>query len=182
MKAYLVAHIFLLPFLIFTILAPFGYPLLGAALGTVIGIVACSMRYGTKIPPAFMTAQVLGVLVVLLILLITPALRETDALAIVFSFLAGGAMVSAFQGKPWTAELSAADVGDFANHPAFIKSNMAFSIMWMLIFAWFAFANWQELSPIYRWVPMILGGLITVVGPKILMNIGIKRGIVPPPK
>jgi arginine exporter protein ArgO len=90
--------------------------------------------------------------------------------------------VSIRQGRPWTAELSAADVGEFAQHPAFIKSNMMFSVMWMLIFAWFAFANWQELSAIYRWVPMILGGVITVIGPKLLMRIGVKRGVVPPQK
>lgn len=182
MKAYLVAHIFLLPFLVFTILAPFGFPLLGAALGTAIGVVACAMRYGAKIPPAFMAAQVLGVLTVLVILLLKPDLKETNALAIVFSFLAVGALISVLKRKPWTAELSAAEVGDFATHPAFIKSNIMFSAMWMLIFGWFAFANWQELAPIFRWVPMIVGGIITIVGPKVLMNIGIKRGIVPPKK
>lgn len=180
MKAYLVAHVFLLPFLIFTILAPFGYPLLGATLGVVTGLAACAMRYGAKIPPVFMAAQVLGVFTVVIILLLKPDLRETNGLAIVFSFLAGGALISVLQRKPWTAELSAADVGDFATHPAFIKSNILFSAMWMLIFGWFAFANWQELSPWFRWVPMIVGGIITVVGPKVLMNIGIKRGIVPP--
>ena len=84
MKVYLVAHIFLLPFLVFTILAPFGYPLLGAGLGVAIGLVACAMRYGAKFPPAFMTAQVLGVLVVLVVLLLKPDLRETNGLAIVF--------------------------------------------------------------------------------------------------
>jgi len=180
MKAYLVAHIFLLPFLVFTILAPFGYPLLGAAFGVAIGLAACAMRYGAKIPPAFMAAQVLGVLTVFVLLLLKPDLKETNGLAIVFSFLAGGALVSVLQRKPWTAELSAADVGDFATHPAFIKSNIMFSAMWMMIFGWFAFANWQELSPWFRWVPMIAGGTVTIVGPKVLMNIGIKRGIVPP--
>ncbi|WP_170425035.1 hypothetical protein [Ruegeria arenilitoris] len=182
MKAYLVAHILLLPFLTFTVLAPFGFPLAGAVLGAVIGIVGCAVRYGAQFPPAFMAAQVLGVLTVTLVLLLGPGIRETDSLAIVFSFLAVGAFVSIRQGRPWTAELSAADVGEFAQHPAFIKSNMMFSVMWMLIFAWFAFANWQELSAIYRWVPMILGGVITVIGPKLLMRIGVKRGVVPPQK
>ena len=136
MKAYLVAHIFLLPFLVFTILAPFGFPLIGAALGVVIGVVACAIRYGAKVPPAFMAAQVLGVSTVLVFLLLRPELRETSALAIVFAFLAIGALISVLQQKPWTAELSAADVGDFATHPAFIKSNTMFSAMWMLIFGW----------------------------------------------
>ena len=77
--------------------------------------------------------------------------------------------------KPWTAELTAADVGEFASNLAFIRANQFFSGMWALIFAWFAFANWQELAPIYRWVPMILGGLVTSFGPKILMKIGVRR-------
>ncbi|KIC15701.1 hypothetical protein [Leisingera sp. ANG-DT] len=181
MKAYLHAHLLLSPFLIFTILAPLGFPLLGAILGATIGLATSALRYGATIPPAFMTAQILGVVGVLGALLVMPSLKETNALAIVFSFLAGGALVSVVQNKPWTAELSAGDVGDFAAHPAFIKSNIMFSVMWMMIFAWFALANWQVLSPIHRWVPMILGGVITVIGPKFLMNIGRKRGIVPPP-
>ncbi len=182
MKAYFTAHILLLPFLTFTVLAPFGFPLAGATMGAFFGIGGCAVRYGTKIPPAFMAAQVLGVLAATLILILNPEIRETSVLAIVFSFLAGGALLSVIQGKPWTAELSAAEVGEFAQHPAFIKSNVLFSVMWMLFFAWFAFANWQELSPMYRWVPMILGGVITVIGPKVLMKISVNRGIVPQPE
>ena len=182
MKAYLVAHMFLAPFIIFTILAPLGYPLAGAVLGFLVGLIFCANRYGLKLPPAFMATQVAGILIVLLTLLITPLLKETTALAILFTFLALGALISVVKYKPWTAELSAADVGDFANHPAFIKSNVFFSSMWMVIFAWFAYANWQELAPIFRWVPMILGGLVTIIGPKILMNIGIKRGLFDDPR
>ncbi len=49
--------------------------------------------------------------------------------------------------------------------------------MWAIIFAWFAYANWQELQPMFRWIPMIVGALITILGPQILINIGIKRGL-----
>jgi len=181
MKEYLAAHLLLAPFLVFTILAPFGYPLPGAVLGTLIGCLSCAKRYGLTLPPVFMGAQVLGVGVVLICLLLRPDLKETTGLALVFAFLALGAAISVVQNKPWTAELSAADVGDFAKTPAFIKANAFFSGMWAVIFAWFAFANGQELAPIFRWVPMILGGVITVFGPKLLMRLAIKRGLLPGP-
>ncbi len=182
MKAYLVAHIFIAPFLVFTILASFGYPLAGAILGSLVGWVFCINRYGFKIPPAFMTAQVVGILIVLLTLLVSLSLKESSAIAILFTFLSIGALISIVQNKPWTAELSAADVGDFANHPEFIKANVLFSGMWMFVFAWFAYANWQELAPLLRWIPMILAGVITIIGPKILMHIGIKRGLFEDPR
>ena len=182
MKAYLLAHIFLAPFIIFTIFAPLGYPLVGAVLGLIVGVIACAKRYGMTMPSVFMAAQVAGIFVVLVALLIHPSLTETNAVAILFAFLAGGALVSVIQNKPWTAELSAADVGDFASNPAFIKANNFFSGMWMVIFAWFAFANWQELSPVYRWIPMIGGGIITIFGPRFLMNLGIKRGLFEDPR
>lgn len=177
MKAYLAAHLYLAPFLIFTILASFGFPLTGAAVGLAIGVLACARRYGARLPPVFMAAQIVGLLVVLEVVFITPATTEPRALAILFAFLAAGAIISVVLNKPWTAELSAADVGDFASNPAFIRANQYFSGMWAVIFAWFAFANWQELAPIYRWVPMIAGGLVTIFGPKVLMNIGVKRGL-----
>ncbi|NRP12469.1 hypothetical protein XMM379_001532 [Aliiroseovarius sp. xm-m-379] len=177
MKAYLLAHLFLAPFLVFTILAAFGYPLLGAAIGFTIGVIACVRRYGMKLPPVFMGAQVLGVAVALILLLVTPSLKETTAFAVVFAFLAVGALVSVINNKPWTAELSAADVGDFSENPAFIKANIFFSAMWALTFAWFAFANGQELAPVFRWMPMVMAGLITIFGPKFLMKIAAKRGL-----
>ena len=162
-------------------IAAFGLPQFGAALGLVVGIIACARRYGATLPPPFMTAQVAGVAVVLLLLLMLPSLKETSALAVVFTFLSGGAIASVIQNKPWTAELSAADVGDFATNPAFIKANIFFSTMWAAIFAWFAFANWQELAPLFRWVPMIIGGVVTVLGPKFLMRIAVKRGLIEDP-
>jgi len=177
MKAYLAAHLLLAPFLIFTILAPFGYPLTGAVLGAAIGVISCAKRYGLTMPPIFMAAQVFGVIVVLICLIVQPDLKTTAALALVFAFLAVGALASVLQYKPWTAELSAADVGDFANNPAFIKANIFFSGMWAAIFAWFAFANFQELAPLFRWVPMIVGGLVTVYGPKALMRLAVRRGL-----
>ena len=99
MKAYLVAHIFLLPFLVFTTLAPFGFPILAAMLGVTIGIVACALRYGFEAPPVFMAAQVLGVALVLSLLLLGLDLKVTDALAIVFAFLSAGATISVLQYK-----------------------------------------------------------------------------------
>lgn len=178
MKAYLLAHLFLAPFLAFTILAAFGYPLLGAAVGFAIGVIACVRRYGMKLPPVFMSSQVLGVAVALILLLVAPSLKETTAIDVVFAFLAVGAIVSVVRNKPWTAELSASDVGDFAENPAFIKANTFFSAMWAVTFVWFAFANWQELAPLFRWVPMIVAGVVTVFGPKFLMNVAVKRGLI----
>ena len=91
-------------------------------------------------------------------------------------------MISVVLNKPWTTELSAAGVGVFATNPAFIRANQWFSGMWEVIFAWFAIANWQDLEPIYRWVPMIAGGLVTIVGPKILKNIAVRRGVIKEPR
>jgi len=182
MKALQKAHVYLTPFLIFTILTSFGFPLTGAALGLAVGIIASARRFGASIPPVFVAAQILGLLVVLQVVFITPATTETSALAILFAFLAGGAAISVAMRRPWTAELSAAEVGEFAGSPAFIRANQFFSGMWAAIFAWFAFANWQELAPIYRWAPLIVGGLVTILGPKILMTIGVKRGLFEDPR
>ena len=177
MKAYLEAPIYLSPFLIFAILASFGLPLTGAALGLAIGIIVSAKRYGASLPPVFMAAQILGLLVVLQVVFITPATTETTALAILFSFLAVGAAMSVALRKPWTAELSVGEVGEFSSNPEILRANQFLSGMWAVIFAWFAYANWQELALIYRWVPMIVGGVATVIAPKILMKIGIRRGL-----
>ena len=183
MKAFLIAHIFLAPFIIFTIGASLGYPLSSVIIGLLIGLVFCGFQYGMRIPSAFMSAQLLGLAIVLLLMLtMYPNMAENNALALVFALLAVGALVSVLQKKPWTAELSADEVGEFAKNPAFLKANNLFSIMWMFIYAWFAFASWQNLSPWLRWVPLAVGGLISVVGPKMLMKIGIKRGMFEDPR
>ena len=178
MKSYLLAHLFLAPFLAFTVLAAFGYPLFGAAIGLAIGVIACARRYGLRLPPVFMASQVSGVAVAFVLLLVSPSLKVTTAIAVVFAFLAVGAIVSVVKNKPWTAELSAADLGDFAESPAFIKANIFFSAMWAVTFAWFSYANWQELAPLFRWIPMIVAGVVTVFGPKYLMRIAAKRGLI----
>ncbi len=94
MKSYLVAHLFLVPFLTFTILAAIGYPLVGAMLGLLFGIVFCVTKYGRKLPPIFMSMQLFGVLSVLLTLVVSPGLKETTAIAILFLCLAIGAFLS----------------------------------------------------------------------------------------
>ena len=98
-----------------------------------------------------MAAQVLGVLTVLVALLLKPILKETNALAIVFLFFACGALISVLQRKPWTVELSAADMGDFATHPTFIKSNMMLSAIWIPIFGWFCHS---ELARAFAGLPV----------------------------
>ncbi|MFV2052393.1 hypothetical protein [Aliiroseovarius sp. YM-037] len=72
MKAYLSAHLLLAPYLVFTILAPIGYPLIGAARVVAVGII-------------------------LVVLLLVPSFKETNALAIVFAFLTGGAVIRMMQ-------------------------------------------------------------------------------------
>lgn len=183
MKAFLIAHIFLAPFIIFTIGASLGYPLSSALIGLFVGVVFCGFQYGIRIPSAFIGAQLLGLATVLLLMLTRyPDMTENSALALVFVFLALGALISVLQKKPWTAELSENEMGEFAKNPIFLKVNDLFSLMWMFIYAWFAFASWQSLSPWLRWVPLAIGGLISIVGPKILMRIGIKRGMFEDPR
>ncbi len=177
MKAFILAHILLAPFIIFTIGAPLGYSSASALIGLVVGVMICAFRYGTQIPPAFMSSQLLGLTLVVVILMTSSTLTESKGLAIVFAFLTSGALISVIQSKPWTMELSAGGMRDFAKTTAFKKANNLFSIMWALIYAWFSFASWIELPQVVRWIPFALGGIISVVGPKILMKIGIKRGM-----
>lgn len=183
MKAFLSGHLLTIPFTIFVIGAGFGYSLVGAVIGLLVGLALSVYRYGMRIPSTFMALQLLGILIVVLLFLFNPAgLAVNVATALVFTFLAAGALLSVLQKKPWTGELSAEGMGDFAKNPAFIKANNMFSMMWAVIFAWFAFASWQEMPELARWIPLIAGGVISVVGPKILMRIGIKRGLFKDPK
>ena len=178
MKAFLLAHIFLAPFIIFTIGASFNYPLASATIGLLVGIVFCAFRYGIQLPSIFMLAQLIGLLIVVLLMLFGYSHKTgNDFFAVVFTFLAGGAFISVLRKKPWTLELSAGGVGDFAKNPAFLKANNLFSLMWAVIYAWFAFASWQQLPELARWIPLGVGGFLSVIGPKILMRIGIKRGV-----
>ena len=180
-RAFLLAHVFLGPFTIFTIAAAFGYPLAGAVGGLAIGLAFCVQHYGAAVPPAFMVGQLVGLTAVVVALVADNDLAEHSALAIAFAFIALGALASVLQRKPWTAELSAGEYGDFAQSVPFHRVNMALSTMWAAIFGWFAVASWFELQPLLRWVPLAIGGIISVLGPRILTRIGIKRGIIADP-
>ena len=177
MKAFAVAHLFLAPFLLFTIGASLGQPLVSALAGLAIGVMFCVGRYGVRVPPAFMSAQLIGLAVVVPVALFDSDVSDATLLGVVFAFLAVGSLVSVGRGAPWTAELSAGDMGSFAQNPAFIGANNLFSLMWAGIYAWFSWASFAELAPAAKWIPMAVGGLLSVIGPRLLMKLGEARGL-----
>ena len=170
MKTFLLANLYLAPFLTFTVLTSFGFPFAGSAIGLAVGLIWAVYRYGARLPAAFLSGQIIGLALVLFLLLADVALSDHLALAIVFAFITIGAAVSVMTGKPWTADFSSREYSAVAELPAFLRINNVISSMWVVIYGWFAIANWAQLAELFTWTPLVVGAALSIQGPKWLIR------------
>lgn len=175
MKTFLFVKAALLPMPLYALGVWLGSPLLGAAVGLAYGLLWAFWRYRGALPPAFEAAQVVGLACVLSGLLLgIPAVMD-HAHAIVIGALAAGAWISLSLGRPWTAEFSASAYQGVSASPLFIEINRQISGLWAVLFTWLAAASFLKLPSYAITVPVVLGGLASVLMPRVLMQRGLAR-------
>jgi all-trans-retinol 13,14-reductase len=173
MSTYLRIKAALLPLLLFSVAATLGWPATGAGLGLAfIGLFLFRLNDGRRAQPLFIGLAIGLVLIMAGHLLDIAALRQSST-GLLFAGLAAGAGASLAIGRPWTAEFSAAQYAEFAQSQLFAAINRKISALWAVLFglmAGFAFLGLPQWASL---VPAGLGGLVSVLGPKVMMRRGL---------
>lgn len=175
MKTFLLVKAALLPMPLYALGAWMGSPVLGAAIGFAYGLAWALWHYRGALPPAFEAAQVVGLGIVLAghALAIPAVMTHTHALVI--AALAAGSWISLGLGRPWTAEFSASSYEGMSASPLFLEINRKISALWAVLFSWLAFASVMKWPAYASYGPVMLGGLSSVLLPRILVRRGLAR-------
>lgn len=178
MKAFLRAHLALLPKFLFFIGLALGWdaPAAAIALAYALGRATMLRRAAAAWRPFELAIIPALALILAASLLPLPALRP-HALAILFTALAVGAAISLAIGRPWTADIAAADFPGAANNPLFARINRLLSALWGGVFAFLAVADVMAVPGWLRWGPLLVATLVSIAGPKLLMRRGLMKVI-----
>jgi all-trans-retinol 13,14-reductase len=175
MKTFLLVKAALLPMPLYALGVWLGSPVLGAAIGFAYGLAWALWRYRGSLPPAFEAAQVVGLGIVLLGHALAMPATMLHTHAIVIAALAAGAWISLGQGRPWTAEFSASSYAGLSASPLFLEINRQISTLWAVLFSWLALASFMKWPAYASYGPVLLGGLTSVLLPRILVRRGLTR-------
>jgi all-trans-retinol 13,14-reductase len=175
MKTFLFVKAALLPLPLYALGVWLGSPLLGAALGFVYGLLWALWRHKGALPPAFETAQVVGLAIVLAGHLAGVSAVMLHSNALVMGALSAGAWISLARGRPWTAEFSASAYEGVSATPLFVAINQQISTLWAVLFTWLALASFLKLPAYAIYIPVVLGGMASVHLPRLLMRRGLSR-------
>lgn len=175
MKTFLRVKLMLIPLLLFLVSASQGHPTPGtlAAFGWALG--SSLLRHGRQAPPPFEAGLIVGFGLAAAALASAAVADASRAMAIVMACLAVGAVVSLFRRQPWTAEFSAAEFASVSATPLFVAINMKLSALWAALFLWLAVAAWLALPAPAHWVPVALGGIASLVLPRLLVARGLRQ-------
>ncbi|RTL69962.1 MAG: FAD-dependent oxidoreductase [Hyphomicrobiales bacterium] len=170
MRTFLLVKAALLPLPLYALGAWMGCPFEAAAAGLLYGIAWALLRHRGKLPPPFETALLAGLAVVVVAHLAGAADLARHSNAIVLAALALGATVSIAIGRPWTGEFSAGEYQGASASPLFRIINAQISGVWAVLFAWFALASFLALPSLATTIPMVLGGIASVLMPRVLVK------------
>lgn len=79
--------------------------------------------------------------------------------------LAVGMAASVALRRPWTAPFAALVYREVSGTPLFTTINMAISALWAGLMVWLAFAHFAGLPLAARWLPLPVGGLLSMILP-----------------
>ncbi|KAB2912360.1 MAG: FAD-dependent oxidoreductase [Hyphomicrobiaceae bacterium] len=175
MKTILMVKAALLPLPMYLLSLWLGAPFMGAAASLVYALAWALVAHKGRMPPPFELALIGGLGAVLLAHVGSIAPLVDAANAILLAFLALGAVVSVIIGRPWTAEFSAGEFKGASRSRLFQEINTLLSGLWAIIFAWLALASGLQLGALAHWLPVGLGALISVIGPKLLVTRGLAK-------
>ncbi|MEO3475661.1 NAD(P)/FAD-dependent oxidoreductase [Roseomonas sp. CAU 1739] len=173
MKAYFRAHLPLLPKMFYLAGLLLGWAEAGAAGGLAIALARAASLTRRRSWRPFELAVIPALALILAGHLVPVPALERHALVLLFGFLAAGAAVSLAIGRPWTADISAADHQGATATPLFLAINRLLSALWAGIFAWLALAGLLDAPGWLRWGPLALGAAASVLGPRLLVRRGL---------
>ncbi|MBB5048572.1 hypothetical protein HNR60_003340 [Rhodopseudomonas rhenobacensis] len=175
MKTFLIAHAALLALPIFALLSWLGLPLLGAAVGLAYAVAWSALWSRGKPPPVFDLSLMFGLAIVVVGHAAGATALIDNAGALLMLGLGLGALLSVALRRPWTAEFSARDYQGVAASPLFLSINMQISALWAALFLWLVLAFYLRLPAVAHWGPLALGGVASVLLPKLLVRRGLAR-------
>ena len=175
MASFLRAKLSLASFAIFWFLAAQGALVWATAIAAVLALAVVLWRRRASSDLDLFAASLFALLG--LVLLLAPAAVEPYAVAASFAGLGLFSLVGAALKRPWTAEISRASFADVAETPAFLIINTAISTLWGVVFLVAAVARVMDWPSIVVTTAIVLGAFASIVGPKILIRIGLQRMI-----
>jgi all-trans-retinol 13,14-reductase len=169
MRAFVLAKIGLLPFVLFWSLAP-AAP--GPAIFASLAIAALLNFWRWRRGDA-KQIEIAGLILFVLLgagWLAAPDFVAACALPASFFAVALAAFVSLGRNKPWTADYSATAYPGQEESPIFIGVNKALSSLWMAIFLGLGALSWFGASHVYAASMVLAGALLTIFGPNWLIR------------
>lgn len=164
MRAFILANIGLLPFVLFwSLVAVAPGPAIVAALALAIAVHLWRRRRREVRQMEIAGLILFAVLAVGL--LAAPQFIAARALPWSFFAVALAAFVSLARNMPWTAEYAAAAFPGRAESPIFIGINKALSTLWMAIFVVLGGLAWFGAPPVVAGALTLCGAILTIFGP-----------------
>lgn len=96
-------------------------------------------------------------------------------LSIVSLVLAAGMALSVALRRPWTAPFAAQVYREVSGTPLFLTINMAISALWAALMLWLALAHFAGLPLPVRWLPLPVGGIVSMVLPPLWIRMDLQR-------
>jgi all-trans-retinol 13,14-reductase len=175
MKTFVAANVGLLPLIAFWMLMGAGQSGLAILVAFILAAAICGWR---SLSGTVKSLEVAALAFFLLLgLLYLAGWAQAIDRAVILSFIGLGlfSLAGAAIGKPWTAEYSRAEYSDFAESREFVIINSTITTIWSGVFLFFALAHSLALGLWASIAGGILGGLASIIGPRLLVRLILSR-------
>ena len=103
-------------------------------------------------------------------------LMTVEAVLALVSLTAAAAMArSVLLGRPWTSPFAAMVYREVSGTPLFLTINRTISGLWAVLMLWLAFAHIADLSLPAKWLPLAVGGLVSMILPPLWVQFDLQR-------
>lgn len=175
MKTFVAVNFGLLPLIVFWVVTGTGQPGLAVALAFALAAVTAGWRLLSGVMKSLEIVALAFFAVVGLARLAGWAWAIDNAVPASFVVLGLFSLGGAAFSKPWTVEYARMDYAEVASTPEFMLINRMITAIWGVIFLFFALAQILALGLAPTLVGGVLGGLTSIVGPKLLVRILLRR-------
>jgi phytoene dehydrogenase-like protein len=174
-KTFIAANFGLLPLIVFWAVTGAGQPALAVALAFLLAAGTWGWRLWVRTVKSLEIAALAFFALLGIAHLAGVPWAAEHGVAASFAGLGLFSLGGAALGKPWTGEYSRAEYAEVAETAEFLIINRTITAIWGVIFLFFALAQVLALGLWPTVVGGVLGGITSVVGPKLLVRVLLRR-------
>ncbi len=175
MKTFFTVKFALAPFVVFWALLDLASPRTAIAAGLVLALAGGAWRWQRR---EIKSLEIGGLAIFLglgLADLIAPQWTGAQAVSLSFAGLGLVCLVTVALRRPWTADYSRAAFAEAAESPIFQTVDMVLSALWGVLFLLLALARTLQAGVLLTATIVVIGALISILGPKFFVRAEIKR-------